>query len=244
MSFVHVASPEQRLRYLSEAQIWSDPGELTPAILLAGPPLEKGSPLEGAPPGQPIPCTFSQPGKTMGGNTTKFLCTTTAGKTIRVKYSDGSKSGNREVFSAVAASRLLWALGFKSDPIYPVSIDCRDCPADPMSGKGAREQRKYLAIYQPEITGLVMVARPEQNQGWRWEELDRAIDSLPVGEARSRQRQHFDALMLAAVFLQHGDRKPEQQRLACHRYLENSGRRHSSGGRRRRQPRGVFRASW
>ncbi len=132
-----------------------------------------------------------------------------------MKYSDGSKGGNREVFSAVAASRLLWSLGFRSDPIYPVSIDCHDCPADPMSGKGAREQRTFLAIYQPDIAVLVMVAKPEQNQGWRWEELDRAIDSMPVGEARSRQRQHFDALMLLAVFLQHGDRKPEQQRLAC-----------------------------
>ena len=215
VTFVQVASPEQRLRYLAEAQIWSDPGQLTPAMLLAGPPLEKGSPLEGLPQGQPLPCTFSQPGKTMGGNTPKFLCTTSAGKMIRVKYTDGSKSGNREVFAAVAASRLLWSLGFKSDPIYPVTIDCLECPSDPMSGKGTRAERKYLAIYQPEIAALVMVAKPEQNQGWRWQELDRAIDSLPAGEARSRQRQHFDALMLAAVFLQHGDRKPEQQRLAC-----------------------------
>jgi len=110
---------------------------------------------------------------------------------------------------------LAWSLGFHSDPIYPVSIDCHDCPADPMSGKGARAQRKYLAIYQPDITAAVMVAKDDQNQGWRWEELDRAIDSLPVGEARARQRAHFDALMLGGVFLQHGDRKPEQQRLAC-----------------------------
>ena len=60
-----------------------------------------------------------------------------------------------------------------------------------------------------------MVDRSKQDQGWRWAELDQAINALPAGEVRSRQRQHFDALMLAAVILQHGDRKPEQQRLAC-----------------------------
>ena len=133
-----------------------------------------------------------------------------------VEVTDGSKNGNREVFSAVAESRLLWALGFNSDPIYPILIDCRDCPKDPMSGKGPREQHSYLAIYQPQFSDLVMVDRSEQNQGWRWGELGRAIDSLPDGDLRSRQRQHFDALMLMGVILQHGDRKPEQQRLGCH----------------------------
>jgi hypothetical protein len=56
-----------------------------------------------------------------------------------------------------------------------------------------------------------MVDRSEQDQGWRWGELDKAIDSLPSGELRSRQRQHFDALVLLGVLLQHGDRKPEQR---------------------------------
>ena len=117
------------------------------------------------------------------------------------------------MFAGVAASRLLWA-GFKSDPIL-ISIDCLDCPEDPMTGKGARAEHSYLAIYQPQFGGLIMVDGSEENQGWRWGELDRAIDSLPAGEVRSRQRQLFDALMLAGVMLQHGDRKPEQQRLTC-----------------------------
>ena len=214
VAFVHIGSPEQRLRYLAAAQIWADPGDLTPAALLAGPPLEDGSGVERALDGSPFPCTYAKPGKTLGGNTPKFLCATTAGKTIRLKYTPKGKSGNKEVFAAVAASRLLWVLGFKSDPIYPIVIDCKGCPDDPMSGDGSKAQRSYLAIYQPEFTEVVMV-EDKDDQGWRWAELDRAIDSLPAGEVRSRQRQHFDALMLAAVILQHGDRKPEQQRLAC-----------------------------
>ena len=215
VAFIHIESPAKRMQYLATAQIWADPGELTPEALFAGPPLEDGSGLEKALDGHPFPCTFTTPGRVMGGNTPKFLCTTDAGQTIRVKYTDGSKNGNREVFAAVAASRVLWALGFKSDPIYPIAIDCRDCPRDPMTGKGPIAQRPYLAIYQPQFTQPVMVDRSEQNQGWKWAELDRAIDSLPEGELRSRQRQYFDALMLAGVILQHGDRKPEQQRLGC-----------------------------
>ena len=133
---VQVETPEKRFRYLATAEIWADPGELTPDALRAGPPLDDGSGVEAALDGRAFPCTFAQPGKTMGGATPKFMCRTAAGRTIRLKYSDGSK-GNKEVFSAVAASRLLWALGFKADPIYPVSIDCQDCPEDPMSGKRA-----------------------------------------------------------------------------------------------------------
>ena len=134
------------------SQIWTDPGDLTPAALLAGPPLEDGSGVEAALDGRPFPCTFAMPGKTMGGNTKKFACTTTTGKTIRVKYTRAVEDGNREVFAAVAASRLLWALGFKSDPIYPI---CDRLPGLPrrsdVTGTGTKEQRSYLAIYSADI---------------------------------------------------------------------------------------------
>src|SRR6185503_5336251 len=103
---VQVESKEKRLHYLATAQIWADPGALTPPDLLAGPPLADGSGVESALDGRPFPCTFAKPGKTMGGNTLKFACTTATGRTIRVKYSDQSKKSNREVFAALAASRL------------------------------------------------------------------------------------------------------------------------------------------
>src|SRR5262249_24078045 len=53
------------------------------------------------------------------------------------------------------------------------------------------------------------------DQGWSWQELDDAIRALPPGPERARQRTHFDAFSLLGVFMQHGDRKPEQQRLYC-----------------------------
>jgi len=223
IAFVQVAGAQQRLRYLAIARIWSDPGDVTPEMVQAGRPLKQQSEeLEAALRGQPLSCSFAKPGRALGGNTPKFACLTPGGTTIRVKFSDGSRDGNREIFSAVAAAKLMWALGFVSDPIYPITIDCRDCPADPMSGGGTRARRSYLATFQPEISRLVMVTGNNTDQGWHWAEVDQAIENLPEGPLRARQRTHFDALTLLAVFIQHGDRKPEQQRLECGGALDPS----------------------
>ena len=235
IAFVHVAGAQQRLRYLATARIWSDPGNVTPEMVLAGRPLKQSEGLEAALRGQPLPCSFTKPGKDLGGNTPKFACLTPGGTTIRVKYSDGSKNGNREIFSAVAAAKLMWALGFVSDPIYPITVDCRDCPADPMSGSGPRAKRSYLATFQPEASRLVIVDGDDADQGWRWGEVDEAIANLPEGPLRARQRTHFDALTLLGVFIQHGDRKPEQQRLECRSALDPSaGDAHPLEGQRQR----------
>ncbi len=221
IAFVRLAGAEHRMRYLANARIWADPGDVTPEMVISGRPLKQQSEeLEAALKGQPLPCDFAKPGKELGGNTPKFSCVTPGGTTIRVKYSDGSKDGNREIFSAVASAKLVWALGFVSDPIYPITIDCRDCPADPMSGEGPRARRSYLATFQPEANRLVMVAGADRDQGWRWGEVEEAVAKLPEGELRARQRMHFDALTLLGVFIQHGDRKPEQQRLECRGALD------------------------
>jgi hypothetical protein len=223
IAYMRVAGAQQRVRYLATARIWSDPGEVTPEMVTAGRPLKQQSEgLEAVLRGQPLPCDFAKPGKDLGGNTPKFACVTPGGTTIRVKYSNGSKDGNREIFSAVVAAKLLWALGFVSDQIYPITIDCKDCPADPMAGTGSRARRSYLATFQPEQSHLVIVDKDDADQGWRWGEVDEAIAKLPEGPVRERQRMHFDALTLLGVFIQHGDRKPEQQRLECRGALDSS----------------------
>ena len=223
IAFVQVAGAQQRLRYLATARIWSDPGDVTPEMVTEGRPLKQQSDgIEAVLRGQPLPCDFAKPGKELGGATPKFACLTPGGTTIRVKYSDGSQDGNREIFSAVVAAKLLWVLGFISDPIYPITIDCRDCPANPMSGEGTRARRSYLATFQPELRPLVIVQGDDADEGWRWGEVDEAIAKLPEGELRARQRMHFDALTLLGVFIQHGDRKPEQQRLECRGALDPS----------------------
>ena len=101
-----------------------------------------------------------------------------------------------------------------------------------MLGEGSRARRSYLATFQPEVSRLVMVEGNNVDQGWRWSEVDTAIANLPEGALRTRQRTHFDALTLLGVFIQHGDRKPEQQRLECQGELNlRAGEARQLGGR-------------
>jgi hypothetical protein len=76
-------------------------------------------------------------------------------------------------------------------------------------------RREYAGLYEPRNNVTVIASTASPDQGWTFGELETAIASLPPGAHRDRQRMHFDALSLLAVFLQHGDRKPSQQRLAC-----------------------------
>src|SRR5262245_10848942 len=104
-------TPQSRENYLAHAQIWLAPGRLSPEDILGGPQrLPDG--LESATT-SPIECTFASPGNTLGGASQKFLCVTKDARTLRLKYWDpATKHGNLEVFATVAATRLLWALGF------------------------------------------------------------------------------------------------------------------------------------
>ena len=64
-----------------------------------------------------VACTFAFPDKPLGGMTPKFECDLGKNDVVKVKY--GEKNG--EVYAEVAASRLLWALGFQADVMYPDS---------------------------------------------------------------------------------------------------------------------------
>ena len=123
----------------------------------------------------------------------------------------------------MAATRLMWALGFDTDPVFPVIVECQDCPANPWTGEGPRQARRFDAEYEPHYVGTVITSTKDPDQGWAFGELEKAIDSLPSGALRMRQRMHFDALTLLAVFIQHGDRKRSQQRLVCRGNLDVEG---------------------
>jgi hypothetical protein len=208
-------SPESRALYLARATIWQDPGVLSPTDVFEGPSADFPYTVEQATHDEPIGCTFAQAGKGLGGNSPKFLCRTADGQNLRLKYWDlQSQAGNREVFATVAASRLMWALGFEAIPTLPIKVLCDGCPENPMKGAGARRARPYIAILQPRWPAPIL-SGDNIDQGWSWRELDTAILSLPPGPERACQRMYFDALTLLGVFMQHGDRKPEQQRLYC-----------------------------
>ncbi|MGE5833747.1 MAG: hypothetical protein ACM4AI_04665 [Acidobacteriota bacterium] len=209
-------SPPSRMRYLARATIWREPTALSPADVLEGPSGGFPYTFEQATGPEGIGCTFTQAGQELGGNTPKFLCRTADGHNLRLKYWDPqSHAGNREVFSTVAASRLMWALGFDAVPAQPMNVRCDGCPDNPETGEGTRRTRRYVAMMQALRPTPVILSTHNVDQGWSWRELDAAIRSLPAGPERLRQRTYFDALTLLGVFMQHGDRKPEQQRLYC-----------------------------
>jgi hypothetical protein len=89
--------------------------------------------------------------------------------------------------------------------MYPVRVICRGCPQT--LGGIARENKE--SIFDPATIERKLPAR-EFGEAWSWKELD-AVDEKAGGAPRA----HRDALKLLAVFLQHTDTKPQQQRVVC-----------------------------
>jgi hypothetical protein len=138
--------------------------------------------------------------------TPKFDCALSPNDTIRVKY--GEENG--EIYSEVAASRLLWVLGFGADRVYPVKVICKGCPTDPMkTPKKADGTREFAAaIVERKLAGDPIELG--KDSGWAWVELN-FVDQTSGGAPLA----HRDALKLLAAMIQHTDTKPQQQRLVC-----------------------------
>ena len=62
--------------------------------------------------------------KKMTGHSPKFTCVIAPDDEVKLKFG----RDNGEVYGEVAATRLLWALGFGADTMYPVKVLCRKCP--------------------------------------------------------------------------------------------------------------------
>jgi hypothetical protein len=139
--------------------------------------------------------------KELSGRSPKFACMAKGDDELKVKY--GFTNG--EVYGEVLASRLLWALGFGADHMYSVKVICRGCPET--FGGLVRENGDRVfdpAAIERKMPGAVVT------DAWAWKELD-LIDE----ESGGAPLAHRDALKLMAVFIQHTDTKPEQQRFIC-----------------------------
>ena len=169
--------------------------------------LFRGPQGEGAfEPNQHITCDYMAD-KRLGGQTPKFPCVLPPDDVMKVRY--GKR--NREVYGQVAGSRLLWALGFGADRNYPVVVTCRNCPIEPWYWR--TEGTVPLGTFDPAtiqrpFEGKTIEAKGQK--GWAWPELDQVDEQ--AGGAPLAER---DALKLLAVFMQHTDSKPDNQRLVC-----------------------------
>jgi hypothetical protein len=191
-------SKEKRIEAVRLAQVWV-PIDTASLDLKAGP-----SGTGAFPSGQVVTCEYLT--KDSGGKTPKFWCAIAPSDEVKVKYGEA----NGEVYAEVAATRLLWALGFGADAMYPVAVICRGCAADPFKEKRKQqgEVRFDPAVIERPMTGDVMESG--KDSGWGWIDLN-SVDQTRGGALVA----HRDALKLLAVFMQHTDTKPSQQRLLC-----------------------------
>lgn len=187
----------EELDAISRAQVWQ-PTDVAAMDLRHG-PLDR----EPFPPGATIKCRYVA--KEMDGRTPKFTCAA-GDEELKVKYG----RDNGEVYAEVAATRLLWALGFGADHVYPVRVVCTGCPSALRADhwEPAGEAVFEYATVERKMRGREL--QGPEGEGWSWADLDRV--SPARGGASEAQR---DALKLLAVLLQHTDSKREQQRLAC-----------------------------
>lgn len=189
---------EQRLAILHRAGVWTarDIARADPRVG----PQERGA----FAPEELVTCDFVD--KPQTGRSPKFTCALSPDDRVKVKY--GRENG--EVYAEVAATRLLWMLGFAADRMYPVRVLCRNCPprlgGEPTADPGTFEFA-VSAVERP-LPGREVTL--ERRRGWEWGELD--IAKASAGGATRAQR---DALKLLAVMIQHTDSKSEQQRLIC-----------------------------
>jgi len=160
-----------------------------------------------------VECLFVFPDTPLGGMTPKFTCDLGKEDEVKVKY--GEKNG--EVYAEVAASRLLWALGFQADVMYPTKVTCRFCPDDPFAASSANWNRGNPGDKDTEVYDPAVIERESGNavevpgyEGWAFPELDK-LNANDGGATRAQ----IDALKLLAVFVQHSDSKPGQQEIVC-----------------------------
>ena len=174
------------------------PGDIASRNLKAGPQDESSFGPEAA-----VTCDYVESKQT---GTPKFDCAISPDDKIRVKY--GEQNG--EIYSEVAATRLLWALGFGADRVYPVKVICNGCPEDPMKNfKKVDGSREFAAaIVERKLPGDAIELN--KDSGWAWVELT-FVDQTSGGAPLAQR----DALKLLAAMIQHTDSKPQQQRLVC-----------------------------
>lgn len=178
---------------IARARVWI-PTDIASLDLRAG-PTGPGS----FAPGATVTCEYVD--KPLSGASPKFACRLPDGDELKVKYG----GNNGEVYGEVAASRLLWALGFGADRMYSVRVICRRCP-DRVGGIVRANGDRILdpAAVERKIAGEELLEK------WAWEELDRTDEA-----AGGAPKAHRDAFKLIAVLLQHSDSKSKQQRLVC-----------------------------
>ncbi|MGE0864955.1 MAG: hypothetical protein AB7P34_13740 [Vicinamibacterales bacterium] len=217
-------SVDERRQLMQRARVWQSINTSS-LNLLRGPRLPASERVAAE-----VTCAYVHPDEPLSGNTPKFECALSKGDEVKVKYGED----NGEVYAEVAASRLLWALGFKADTMLPSRVTCIKCPVDPFAAGTTNWRSKppidlATRVFDPAVIERDIPGKSIETpgfEGWAWPELDQI-------RPRVASRAQFDALKLLAVFIQHSDSKPDQQDIIC---AEGQSRKDARGGETCREP--------
>jgi hypothetical protein len=124
-----------------------------------------------------------------------------------------------EVFTEVAASRIMWLLGFPADHEYPArSAACVGCSRDPF-GDNLKENK--ASLHDAPVTFTLVTAEreltwdpidPEGDETWSWKDAARFYTG---GQWTAEQRVNYDAYRLALSLFNYNNAIDIQNRLAC-----------------------------
>jgi hypothetical protein len=124
-----------------------------------------------------------------------------------------------EVFTGVATTRFMWALGFPADRIYPAAAaSCIGCTDDPFGHK--LTDNKSSLKDAPTVFKIVSAERelpfdeinPDDDETWSWNDTAKLYAN---GDWNHQQKIEYDAYRLALGLIHYYNALPQQNRLDC-----------------------------
>jgi hypothetical protein len=139
-------------------------------------------------------------------------------KYLKPPYPDHDTRYN-EVFTEVAASRIMWLLGFPADHVYPLgSAACIGCTADPFKNNlkdnaaSLKDAPSTFKVASAERETPWERIDPEGDETWSWSD---AAKFYSDGEWTHHQRVEYDAYRLALGLFHYHNAIAQQNRLVC-----------------------------
>jgi len=214
-------SADERARAERTAKVWAPPDPGYDPVLGYNP---ANGPRKGAPPvddsgrALPINCVANKDEKPGSGTTPKFHCSVPGnvdedGKLVRYKVKPHFKGQspdkrNGEVYGEFLSSRFSKALGFFADDEWVADVTCPDCE----KSLTKKFQGAPWNPFQPAAGIELSLAKGiDVNCDGK--------DSAPLGETLQKLRANspaeVDAFKLWLAFIDHGDTKTDNHKIAC-----------------------------
>ena len=220
---------EERERAERTAKVWRTPDPGYDPVLGYNP---ANGPRSGAPEvdsnghGKPINCVANKDESPGAGTTPKFHCSVQGvkdedGELIRYKIKPHFKGQalnmrNGEIYGEFLSSRFSKALGFFADDAWVADVNCPDCEKSltkSFQGASFSPSQPAAGIELPLARGIDVKCNNK--------------DGAPIGETLKKlldngaPRAEIDAFKLWLAFIDHGDTKTDNHKLACLKSTKN-----------------------